>query len=145
MAAAGDGRFNDVSGFSNRPPHRRQSVPWSWGKYWKFSRSCGGQDTIRTCRQPPVTHANHEDTLTNVRAMRSAINDGPSSMVDVREWNPTSPGSRGSSTRATLTPTFHIEISYFLFFLFLSSGGWVKIKLKLPHFHLSDTRTCVSI
>ena len=32
-------------------------------------------------------------------------------MVDVREYNPNSPGSRGSSTRATLTPTFHIEIS----------------------------------
>ena len=24
----------------------------------------------------------------------------------------------------------------FLFFLFSSSGGWVKIKLKLPHFHV---------
>ena len=25
------------------------------------------------------------------------------------------------------------------FFFFKSSGGWVKIKLKLPHFHVSDT------
>ena len=32
-------------------------------------------------------------------------------MVNVREYNPNSPGSRGSSTRAILTPTFHIEIS----------------------------------
>ena len=31
----------------------------------------------------------------------------------------------------------------FFFFFFKSSGGWVKIKLKLPHFHASDT--CVSI
>ena len=23
--------------------------------------------------------------------------------------------------------------------VFKSSGGWVKIKLKLPHFHVSDT------
>ena len=28
----------------------------------------------------------------------------------------------------------------FFFFFFLVSGGWVKIKLKLPHFHVSDTR-----
>ena len=28
--------------------------------------------------------------------------------------------------------------SYFYLY-FLSSGGWVKIKLKLPHFHVSDT------
>ena len=32
----------------------------------------------------------------------------------------------------------------FCFVLFFkSSGGWVKIKLKFPHFHVSDT--CVSI
>ena len=30
-----------------------------------------------------------------------------------------------------------------LFFFFKSSGGWVKIKLKLPQFHVSDT--CVPI
>ena len=28
----------------------------------------------------------------------------------------------------------------FFFFLFLSSGGWVKVKLKRPHFRVSDTR-----
>ena len=28
---------------------------------------------------------------------------------------------------------------FFFFFFKLSSGGWVKIKLKLPHFHVSDT------
>ena len=27
----------------------------------------------------------------------------------------------------------------FCFCFFKSSGGWVKIKLKLPHFHVSDT------
>ena len=27
----------------------------------------------------------------------------------------------------------------FFFFFFKSSGGWAKIKLKLPHFHVSDT------
>ena len=26
-----------------------------------------------------------------------------------------------------------------IFFFFKSSGGWVKIKLKLPHFNVSDT------
>ena len=31
----------------------------------------------------------------------------------------------------------------FILFYFLSSGGWVKIELKLPPFHVSDT--CVSI
>ena len=31
----------------------------------------------------------------------------------------------------------------FCFCFFQSSGGWVKIKLKLSHFHVSDT--CVSI
>ena len=25
------------------------------------------------------------------------------------------------------------------FFFFFSSGGWVKIELKLPHFHVSDS------
>ena len=28
---------------------------------------------------------------------------------------------------------------FFFFLFFQSSGGWVKIKLKLPHFHVSDT------
>ena len=32
---------------------------------------------------------------------------------------------------------------FFFFFFFKSSGGWVKIKLKLPHFHVWDA--CVSI
>ena len=32
-----------------------------------------------------------------------------------------------------------LEVFYFI----LTSGGWVKIKLKLPHFHVSDT--CVPI
>ena len=31
------------------------------------------------------------------------------------------------------------RVFLFLFFVFKSSGGWVKIKLKLPHFHVSDT------
>ena len=29
--------------------------------------------------------------------------------------------------------------SSFCLFFILSSGGWVKLKLKLPHFHVSDT------
>ena len=28
----------------------------------------------------------------------------------------------------------------YVFFFFKSSGGWVKLKLMLPHFHVSDTR-----
>ena len=28
---------------------------------------------------------------------------------------------------------------FFLLIFFKSSGGWVKIKLQLPHFHVSDT------
>ena len=31
------------------------------------------------------------------------------------------------------------EIASFSFSFCLSSGGWVKIKLKLPHFYVSDT------
>ena len=31
-----------------------------------------------------------------------------------------------------------VRVEFFCFF-FKSSGGWVKIKLKLPHFHVSDT------
>ena len=69
------------------------------------------EDRIRRYRPSPRKHANHEDTLTNVRSMRSAINDGPSRMVHVRQYSPNLPGSRGSSTRPTLTPTFHIEDS----------------------------------
>ena len=34
---------------------------------------------------------------------------------------------------------------FFSFFLFLSSGRWAKVKLKLPHFHVSDTTCRVSI
>ena len=34
------------------------------------------EDRIRRYRQSPVTHANREDTSTNVRSMRSAIIDG---------------------------------------------------------------------
>ena len=29
--------------------------------------------------------------------------------------------------------------NFFFFFFFKSFGGWVKIKLKLPHLHVSDT------
>ena len=36
------------------------------------------EDRIRRFSQFPVTHANREDTSTNVRSMRSAINYGPS-------------------------------------------------------------------
>ena len=36
MAAVGDGRCNDVGGFSNRPPHPRQSVPWCCGNIGIF-------------------------------------------------------------------------------------------------------------
>ena len=32
-----------------------------------------------------------------------------------------------------------LSLTFFLSFFFLSSGGWVKIKIKLPHFHVSDT------
>ena len=38
--------------------------------------------------------------------------------------------------------TSPIQIAYvqvFCFVFFKSSGGWVNIKLKLPHFHVSDT------
>ena len=31
------------------------------------------------------------------------------------------------------------NLDFFFFFFFQSSGGWVKIKLKLRHFHVSDT------
>ena len=36
--------------------------------------------------------------------------------------------------------TMAVGSSNFFFLFFLVSGGWVKIKLKLPHFHVSDTR-----
>ena len=28
---------------------------------------------------------------------------------------------------------------FFFIIIILSSGGWIRIKLKLPHFHVSDT------
>ena len=36
VAAVGDGPCNDVNGFSNRPPHPRQSVPWCCGNIGTF-------------------------------------------------------------------------------------------------------------
>ena len=36
VAAVGDRRCNDVSGFPNRPPHPRQSLPWCWGDIGNF-------------------------------------------------------------------------------------------------------------
>ena len=36
LAAVGDGCCNDVSGFPNRPPHPRQSLPWCWGDIGNF-------------------------------------------------------------------------------------------------------------
>ena len=36
-------------------------------------------------------------------------------------------------------------LASFFFLFFLSSGGWVKIKLKLPHFHVSDTCSCFDL
>ena len=38
----------------------------------------------------------------------------------------------------------HVSAFWCVLFFLISSGGWVKIKLKLPHFHVSDT-CCVSI
>ena len=35
--------------------------------------------------------------------------------------------------------TLHNVLFFCLFFIFTSSGGWVKMKRKLPHFHVSDT------
>ena len=32
-----------------------------------------------------------------------------------------------------------LETRAFFFSFFSCSGGWVKVKLKLPHFHVSDT------
>ena len=40
-------------------------------------------------------------------------------------------------TRYTVPGTPGDEPGTILFLFFLSSGGWVKIKLKLPHFHVS--------
>ena len=37
----------------------------------------------------------------------------------------------------------HRIVCFFFSFSFFSSGGWVEIKLELPHFYVSDT--CVSI
>ena len=45
VAAVGDGHFNDVNGFSNRPPHHRQSVPLVLGERSKKSRPW----TVCTC------------------------------------------------------------------------------------------------
>ena len=40
---------------------------------------------------------------------------------------------------------YMITFSFFLFFFLLSSGGWVKIKLKLPHFHVWDSYMCFDL
>ena len=32
-----------------------------------------------------------------------------------------------------------VEACWVCFCVFLYLGGWVKIKLKLPHYHVSDT------
>ena len=40
-----------------------------------------------------------------------------------------------------MSPTFRPigGFGYFFLIFILSSGGWVKVKRKLPHFHVSDT------
>ena len=68
----------------------------------------GGDVEDRVCRfrQSPITHANHEDTLTNVRSTRSAINDGSLIMVDGREYQTrTSQGVKGHLRERPKLPT----------------------------------------
>ena len=38
-----------------------------------------------------------------------------------------------------LDDCFLVDVVVLCFVIFSSSGGWVKIKLKLLHFHVSDT------
>ena len=52
------------------------------------------------------------------------------------EWIATPPMARYSGCANPFDCFF-----YFIHIL-LSSGGWVKMKLKLPHFHVSDTSRC---
>ena len=65
-------------------------------------------------------------------------------------------GERHETSRAGKTPNpvwdqvryarclqqYQPPILLFFFPFFSSSGGWVKIKLTLPHFHVSDTAAC---
>ena len=62
------------------------------------------EDRIRRFSQSPVTHANHEDTLTNVRSMRSAINDGPSRMLTFGNTTRTHQRAEGPPRELTSLP-----------------------------------------
>ena len=66
------------------------------------------EDKIRRYRGSPVTHANHEDTSTNVRSMRYAIIDGVHNGRRSGIKPRTRPGSKGPSTRTTLALTYCI-------------------------------------
>ena len=62
MAAVGDGRFNDVNGFSNRPPLPRQSVRWCWGKLEKFRAVLGSFTTVNS-RGKATVDGKHRDSV----------------------------------------------------------------------------------
>lgn len=66
---------------------------------------------LRYC-QSPSTHANHEDMLSNVGSMRSAINDGPSYMVYFREYKPEL--AREQKVLNENDPHSHYSIRYLL-------------------------------
>ena len=52
------------------------------------------EDRVRRYRQSPITNANPEDTLTNVRFTRLAVTDGPSQWLTFGPWSPNKPGSK---------------------------------------------------
>ena len=60
------------------------------GAMWR-----AGYVDVRRYRQSPITHANHEDALTNARSMRPAINNESYIMVGVRQHHTrTQPGAQ---------------------------------------------------
>ena len=65
------------------------------------------EDRVRRHRQPLITNANHEDTLTNVRSTRPAIMDGLH-MVDVREYNSSADKNPNKGHPGSLIPPRYI-------------------------------------
>ena len=85
-------------------------------------------------------------TYVRIDGIRSTILSARTSML--RNYliikSSDSPLSKGAYLKKMDIQLFHCcYIVIVVLFCFLSSGGRAKIKLKLPHFHVSDT--CVSI
>ena len=106
-----------------------------------------GNITVNVCMTISIDHNNNTGTLLEVHSALTIHHLPATSHDTIMHHRITLPLTGGIIPLiycfSAYSSRLHIPVKtvffFFFFFFFQSSGGWVKIKLKLPHFHVSDT------